>query len=114
MKNPLHPGSPRTTYELTSPESVRSQIDEVKDIMVDNIDKVLARGEHIDLLVNQTNSLQSSSVQFHKTAKRLKYTIKCRRYSRIACCVSTVILGFYFLLWSIYGNPQLQNKNTRL
>lgn len=35
-----------------------SQVDEVKNIMVDNIEKVLERGEKIELLVDKTDNLR--------------------------------------------------------
>ena len=35
------------------------QVDEVKNIMVDNIEKVLERGERIELLVDKTENLRS-------------------------------------------------------
>ena len=38
---------------------VYMQVDEVKNIMVDNIEKVLERGERIELLVDKTENLRS-------------------------------------------------------
>ena len=35
------------------------QVDEVKNIMVDNIEKVLERGEKIELLVDKTDNLRT-------------------------------------------------------
>ena len=35
-----------------------SQVDEVKNIMVDNIERVLERGEKIELLVDKTDNLR--------------------------------------------------------
>lgn len=34
-----------------------TQVDEVKNIMSDNIEKVLSRGEKLDLLVDKTDNL---------------------------------------------------------
>ena len=34
------------------------QVDEVKNIMVDNIERVLERGEKIELLVDKTDNLR--------------------------------------------------------
>lgn len=39
---------------------VHGQIDELKNIMVQNIDNVTARGERIELLVNKTENLRNS------------------------------------------------------
>lgn len=35
-----------------------AQVDEVKNIMVDNIERVLERGEKIELLVDKTDNLR--------------------------------------------------------
>lgn len=43
------------------------QVDEVKNIMSDNIEKVLSRGEKLDLLVDKTDNLmfEVSSSRIH-------------------------------------------------
>jgi vesicle-associated membrane protein 7 len=48
-------------------KTVRENIERTKDIMIENIDKVLARGEKIELLVNKTQQLSDSSVSMRKT-----------------------------------------------
>lgn len=37
----------------------QTQVNEVKDVMVENIEKVLERGERIELLVDKTDDLRS-------------------------------------------------------
>jgi vesicle-associated membrane protein 7 len=51
---------------------VRGQIAEVKDVMVENIEKVLARGEKIELLVDKTEQLNQSARKFQKQSRALK------------------------------------------
>lgn len=51
---------------------VKDQLSEVKDIMVDNIERVLARGEKIELLVDKTDALNQSAKKFQKSSKQLK------------------------------------------
>ena len=51
-----------------------TQVDETREIMVDNIDKLLERGDKIDLLVDQTDGLQQTSLHFKKESKRLEVT----------------------------------------
>ena len=41
-----------------SPNVCIAQVDEVKNIMVDNIERVLERGEKIELLVDKTDNLR--------------------------------------------------------
>jgi vesicle-associated membrane protein 7 len=52
-------------------KTVRENIEKTKDIMIENIDKVLARGEKIELLVNKTQQLSDSSVSMRKTVKNI-------------------------------------------
>lgn len=47
------------------------QIDELKDIMVKNIDNLRDRGEKLELLVNKTENLSNNSVAFRKASRNL-------------------------------------------
>ena len=51
---------------------VRGQLNEVKDIMVENIEKVLQRGEKIEMLVDKTEALSNSAKRFQRSSKALK------------------------------------------
>lgn len=51
---------------------VQKEVNEVKDVMTQNIEKVLERGEKIDVLVGKTEELDHSSQVFHRQAKRLR------------------------------------------
>ncbi|GER36546.1 vesicle-associated membrane protein [Striga asiatica] len=46
--------------------------DKVRTIMVDNIDKILERGDRIELLVDKTATMQDSAFHFRKQSKRLR------------------------------------------
>ena len=41
--------------------AVQKQVDEVKNVMIENIEKVLDRGEKIELLVDRTQTLRNSA-----------------------------------------------------
>jgi len=51
---------------------VHQKIDEVKDIMVTNNERVLERGERIELLVDKTEELNKESLNFKKKSTQLK------------------------------------------
>eukprot|EP00775_Hariotina_reticulata_P008410 gene8410-8594_t len=51
---------------------VRGEITQVKDIMIENIEKVLDRGERLDLLVDKTAHLQGEAFAFRREAKRAR------------------------------------------
>jgi len=64
-------------YFNYSPEAdeirnIKSRLSEVMDVMVQNIDKVLERGEKIEVLVTQTNKLQTNSYRMQRSATKLK------------------------------------------
>lgn len=58
--------------EADSLAKVKGQIEDVKGVMVDNIEKVLARGEKIELLVDKTEQLNQSAKKFQRASKSLK------------------------------------------
>ncbi|KAF0899550.1 hypothetical protein E2562_020756 [Oryza meyeriana var. granulata] len=45
---------------------------EIHTVMVDNIEKILDRGERISLLVDKTSTMQDSSFHFRKQSRRLR------------------------------------------
>ena len=51
---------------------VKGELEEVKGVMVENIEKVLERGEKIELLVDKTDRLNQTAFKFEKTSKQLK------------------------------------------
>lgn len=46
---------------------VQAQLDNVKDVMVENIDRVLQRGEKIELLVDKSEQLNTQARKFEKS-----------------------------------------------
>ncbi|KAF0697800.1 Aste57867_11543 [Aphanomyces stellatus] len=56
-------------------EALRQDLDNVKDSMQQNITKVLERGDKIDLLVDKSDSLNSSADAFAKSSRNLRRTL---------------------------------------
>eukprot|EP00549_Striatella_unipunctata_P016831 CAMPEP_0118702152 /NCGR_PEP_ID=MMETSP0800-20121206/17705_1 /TAXON_ID=210618 ORGANISM="Striatella unipunctata, Strain CCMP2910" /NCGR_SAMPLE_ID=MMETSP0800 /ASSEMBLY_ACC=CAM_ASM_000638 /LENGTH=189 /DNA_ID=CAMNT_0006603267 /DNA_START=39 /DNA_END=605 /DNA_ORIENTATION=+ len=52
--------------------AVKSQIEDVKDVMVQNIEKVLERGEKIELLVDKTDRLNQQAFKFEASSRTLR------------------------------------------
>ncbi|RVE66133.1 hypothetical protein OJAV_G00123420 [Oryzias javanicus] len=52
-------------------DQVQSQVNEVKDILKDNIDKVLERGDRLNELIDKTDDLQASADSFQRTSTRV-------------------------------------------
>jgi vesicle-associated membrane protein 7 len=45
---------------------------QIHTVMVDNIEKILDRGDRISLLVDKTSTMQDSAFHFRKQSKRLR------------------------------------------
>jgi vesicle-associated membrane protein 7 len=74
---------------------VKNQIEDVKGVMVENIEKVLARGEKIELLVDKTEALNQSAKKFQKASKSLKDAMwwkNVKMYGMIFMLVTAVVV----------------------
>nr|CAD7409579.1 unnamed protein product [Timema poppensis] len=58
--------------EIDNISRVHGELDELKNIMVKNINNVSMRGERLELLVNKTDNLSANSVTFRKTSRNLQ------------------------------------------
>lgn len=52
--------------------AVKNQIEDVKGVMVENIEKVLERGEKIELLVDKTDRLNQAAFKFESSSRDLR------------------------------------------
>ena len=80
---------------------IREEIDAVKDVMVQNIDKVLERGERIEILVKQTDKLQTQSVGFVKRSKDLRCSLWCKNV-KLMICIGILCLVLIIILIVIF------------
>lgn len=58
--------------EINKLAKVKAQVTEVKGVMIDNIEKVLDRGEKIELLVDKTENLRSQAQDFKQQGTKMK------------------------------------------
>eukprot|EP00892_Ulva_mutabilis_P001973 jgi/Ulvmu1/11777/UM008_0191.1 len=58
--------------EISKIHRVKAKVDEVKGIMVQNIEKVLERGERIEVLVDKTEDLQNQAQRFQVQGRNLR------------------------------------------
>jgi hypothetical protein len=52
---------------------IREKIDDIKDVMIENIDKVLNRGEKLEEISKITDQLEDDARQFKIKSNTLKY-----------------------------------------
>ena len=55
-------------------QRVLGQLKEIRHVLMENIDKILERGQKLDVLVEKTRSIRDQNFKFEKQARRLKGT----------------------------------------
>lgn len=81
--------------------AVHQKLDDVKNVMVQNIEMVLERGEKLELLVDKSEQLQLDSFRFQKSSKKLRQAMfwkKVKIYMLIACVVLVLLYIFLAVL----------------
>ncbi|XP_068662067.1 vesicle-associated membrane protein 727-like [Aristolochia californica] len=86
--------------EMSKLSKLRAQITEVKGIMMDNIEKVLDRGERIELLVDKTENLQFQADSFQRQGRQLRRKMWLQNL-RLKLMVAGAALALIIILWLI-------------
>jgi vesicle-associated membrane protein 7 len=76
---------------------VRGEVEGLREVMVDSIEKVLERGERLELLVRKTDDLSTGAVVFKRGAQRLRAQAWWRSARNAALVAGLVLLCFYLL-----------------
>ncbi|WOK94643.1 Synaptobrevin domain-containing protein/Longin domain-containing protein [Canna indica] len=84
--------------EMGKLSKLKAQITEVKGIMMDNIEKVLDRGEKISLLVDKTESLQFQADSFQRQGRQLRRKMWLQNL-RFKLMVAGAVLALILILW---------------
>lgn len=87
--------------EISKLSKLKSQITEVKGIMMDNIEKVLDRGEKIELLVDKTENLQFQADSFQRQGRELRRKMWLQSL-KVKLIVGGTILTLLIVLWITY------------
>lgn len=71
---------------------IQSEIDTVKQVMLENLDDLLNRGERIDTLCDKTEMLKEEAQGFHNNARTLKKKMWWRNIKILIAAVLLVLL----------------------
>lgn len=83
----------------------RREIDDVKGIMTENIERVLERGERIDLLVDKTDRLGGSARDFRVRSRGLRRRMWWKNVKLMVLLVVVVIFLIYLFVGFGCGLP---------
>ncbi|GCC24374.1 hypothetical protein chiPu_0002774 [Chiloscyllium punctatum] len=77
----------------------QAQVDELKGIMVRNIDLVAQRGEKLELLIDKTENLVDSSVTFKTTSRNLARAM-CMKNLKLTIIIAIVAIVVVYIIVS--------------
>lgn len=77
---------------------IKTEIGQVKDVMIDNIEKILERGDRIDNLVQKTEGLEKQSTQFKANATSLKNKMFLKKIIMIIVIVVVILLVIFLIV----------------
>ncbi|CAB4433000.1 unnamed protein product [Rhizophagus irregularis] len=86
-------------------KQVHGEVEQVKDVMVTNIERVLARGERIELLVNKTDNLNQQAFAFRKRSTALRRSMWWKNTKLMILLGFVIILIIYFIISTACGFP---------
>jgi vesicle-associated membrane protein 7 len=89
----------RINYFNTDPnadklKASRQTIEKTKDVMIENIDKILERGEKIDILVRKTVQLTESAVSLRTTSSSVRTHMWWKNF-KMSLIVCGILIVFY-------------------
>lgn len=85
--------------EMQKISRIKSQVAEVKGIMMVNIEKVLERDEKIDLLVGKTSDLETGTRQYQKQGNQIRRRAWCAHFRlKLFVLVLVIIIAMVIYL----------------
>lgn len=91
-----HHSDPRGPDRVTE---TQMQVDDLKGIMVRNIDLVAQRGEKLELLIDKTENLVDASVTFKTTSRNLTRAM-CMKNLKLTLVIVLVALVMIYIIVS--------------
>jgi len=99
--------------EISKTASIHRKVDEVKGIMVQNVESVLNRGERLDVLVDRTEDLRDQAQKFQRQGQTLRKKMWWNNMKVKILIISGVILAalIIFLIACFAGGKNCVNPN---
>lgn len=86
---------------------LKGEMSQVRNVMIENIDKVLERGDRLELLVDKTNNMQGNTVRFRKQARRFRSTVWWKNVKLTVALIVILILIVYVVMAFVCHGPAL-------
>jgi len=104
----------RSEYFTNDPNSdkitaIKNEVEAAKNIVTENIELLIDRGDKIELLVDKTNELTEGSYQFKDKARKMKIKFWWKNVKLWIILGALGVLVVFFIIWFSCGFPAFQN-----
>uniref|UniRef100_A0A803MLM3 Uncharacterized protein n=1 Tax=Chenopodium quinoa TaxID=63459 RepID=A0A803MLM3_CHEQI len=96
--------------EINKLAKVKAQVSEVKGVMMENIEKVLDRGEKIELLVDKTENLRSQAQDFRTQGTKIRRKMWWENMKIKLIVLAIVVALILIVILSICGGFKCTHK----
>ncbi|KAG9456196.1 hypothetical protein H6P81_000704 [Aristolochia fimbriata] len=77
---------------------MKGEMNQVRNVMIENIDKVLERGDRLELLVDKTTTMQGNTFRFRKQARRFKNAAWWRNVKLMVALIVLLLIVIYVVV----------------
>ncbi|XP_077417716.1 vesicle-associated membrane protein 8 [Vanacampus margaritifer] len=90
--DPERGGEVSQAEQIDKMESLRNQVDDVKGVMTQNVDRILARGERLDDLMGKSEDLQDGAKHFKHTSHKVARSYWWKNVKLVVVIVVIVLI----------------------
>jgi len=95
------------TYNTSPPADelrrAQNELDQVKHIMVQNVEQILSRGERIELLVDKTDAMAGQATAFRRGARTVRRDMWWRNQRMLGISILVGLVLFWIVLAQFCG-----------
>nr|XP_057925870.1 vesicle-associated membrane protein 8 [Doryrhamphus excisus] len=90
--DPERGGAVETPEPLNRMETMKNEVDGVKNIMTENVDRILARGERLEDLMDKSADLQAGAQHFKHTSHKVARSYWWKNVKLVVVIVVIVLI----------------------
>jgi len=84
-------------------QNLMDQIGQVRDIMTENIESILQRGEKLEDLVVKTEKMNDSALKFRNNSRSLKRAMWWQNVKLWLIIIAVILAVIFFIVWGVCG-----------
>lgn len=86
---------------------MKGEISQVRNVMIENIDKVLERGDRLEVLVDKTSNIHNRAFRFRKQTRQFRSALWWRNVKLLLALFFLILVVVYVILAIVCGGATL-------